>query len=533
MIPDLILICQSNIVDAEAISKLPLDRLDMFSTLVYPRMVRHRDRFMGHLDLIDDACGRPAYADADYVQRRQALNIWHLPSMGGAHLANLLAADGLNVALINNIDSEWDRFAALYASCSRPPLVGLSTTFYLTPKQVAHIAKMLLRLDPEMEIVAGGAFINSLADRGLDKVEGLMRRSGLTYALHAFNSEPDLRAMLLARKAGVSITDIPNLCILKRGGFTTTGSRWNEPLLGEVPALWDKLDLPFLNRTIQIRTAAGCPFSCAFCSYPTTARSWQTLDADLVRTHLDAISRMPGVRQIIFIDDTFNVPRERFKALLQIFCEYDFEWYSFLRVQFVDDEIVRLMKQSGCCGVYLGIESASDTVLANMNKKATSADFARGIELLAKHGIASLAAFVLGFPGETDETLEENIRFIEKYPIDYYSLKEFFYMENTKVHADREKWRLTGGGANWTHATMDYQTASQRKLEMFRTIRNRLFIDPDTSLWYLAYLRDQGLSNEGIRTIQGEINTIMRDQLDGRFEIAPERLTSIREAAQR
>src|SRR3546814_5819411 len=95
--------------------------------------------------------------------------------------------------------------------------------------------------------------------------------------------------------------------------------------------------MPFLNRTIQIRTASGCPFSCAFCSYPTTAGPWKTVEADHVRAHLDSVMRIPGVDRIIFIDDTFNVPPHRFKELVKIFAEYPFEWFSFLRVQYVNE----------------------------------------------------------------------------------------------------------------------------------------------------------------------------------------------------
>ena len=65
-----------------------------------------------------------------------------------------------------------------------------------------------------------------------------------------------------------------------------------------------------------------------------------------------------------------------------MFAKYDFEWFSFLRVQYVDEEVARLMKESGCVGVYLGVESSNDTVLKNMNKKATRANFSEGIKNL-------------------------------------------------------------------------------------------------------------------------------------------------------
>ncbi|MBC7952321.1 MAG: radical SAM protein [Rhodospirillaceae bacterium] len=515
---DLILVCQSNVMNVEETSNWPLDRLETFDTLVYPRLVYHGDRFVTHLDLINQAIGRKSYDASSFAERRGLMNIWHLPSMSGVHLANFLLGHGISVKLINNLDSEWDLFEAAYSACSQPPLVGISSTFYLGAKQVGRIAKRLLKLDPAMEIVVGGAWANSVADsEGMGRVETVMRKYGISHLLHAFNPEADLCELIKARKGTRDFSAINNLCTMDGSQFVANSVKWNEPLLDEAPALWDRLDLPFVNRTLQIRTASGCPFSCAFCSYPTTARGWKTLDVDAVRAHLNAVKRIPGIEQLIFIDDTFNVPQQRFKELLKVFREYDFEWFSFLRVQYVDEEIVGLMKKSGCAGVYLGIESASDKILQNMNKKATKADFARGLALLDKYGIPSLSAFVLGFPGETEETLEENMRFIEENPVPFYSLKEFFYMENTKVHRERDQWGLTGMGAKWAHATMNSDAAGRHKLEMFKRITASRFVDPDTSLWYMAYLRDQGLSDGAIATIQEELTGIMRRQLGGDF----------------
>ena len=60
--------------------------------------------------------------------------------------------------------------------------------------------------------------------------------------------------------------------------------------------------------------------------------------------------------------------------------------------------------------------------------------------------------------------------------------------------------------------------AFEHKLAMFREIKNSVFIDPDTSLCYLAYLYDQGFSMSEIDDIQSDINELMRAQLDGDFD---------------
>ncbi len=518
---DLILVTQSNVLDYDGFGRLPLDRLDLYKSLVYPRMVYHEGGFRSHLDYINHQNTGKFFDEADYPERRKMLNIWNLPSMSGVHLLNYLSQFGFRVRVINNLDSEWDWFCEAYANCKRPPLVGISSTFYLSWKEVGHVTKRLRAVDPDMEIVLGGAFANAETINGTPAdFESRMRRYGIRYALHAFNSEVDFRGLLTARRGTGDVSAVRNLASisgnLRSGSFDAGSKAWNNPLLGlsEVPANWHMHDMPFLNRTIQIRTASGCPFACAFCSYPTTAGGWSTVDAEHVRAHLDSIMKIGGIDRIIFIDDTFNVPPHRFRELIKIFAEYPFEWFSFLRVQYTTEEDIKMMKQSGCAGVYLGIESASDTVLKNMNKRATAKQFAEGVRLLNKYDIPYLAAFVLGFPGETEGTIRENVDFIRNNGVRFYSLKEFFYMPHTQVHEKRNDYGLTGMGGKWSHRTMNHEDASRIKLDLFRSIDNSTNIDPDTSLWYMAYLYDQGYDFKAIEKVQAGINDLMKHQLD-------------------
>ncbi len=374
-----------------------------------------------------------------------------------------------------------------------------------------------------MEIVLGGAFANErIITTGMEGFEKPMRSNKINYVLHGFNSEADLRDLILARKSNMSLDQVKNLAYIedgnfKEGAYKHTSVQWHNPILNGVDFNWDKLYMPYMNQTIQIRTASGCPFTCSFCSYPETAGGSQLMDLDMVEENIKSALRVPGVNKIIFLDDTFNVPKRRFNDMLRIFLKYDFEWFSFLRVQYVDDEIARMMRDSGCKGVYLGMESSNDIILKNMNKKATREKFLRGQQYLAKYNIDSLAAFIIGFPGETDETILENIKFIEDEGTPFYTLKEFYYMEHTPIHKEREKFGLTGSGSDWKHDTMDYQTAYEKKIEIFRNIKGSTFIDPDLSMWYVAYLYDQNYSINTIKDFTDTLNDVMLYQLDNKI----------------
>src|SRR3546814_3425063 len=163
-------------------------------------------------------------------------NIWNLPSMAGVHLANYLTQFGLRVRLINNLDSEWDWLCEAYRSCARPPLVGLSSTFYLSWKAVAGVVKRLRALDPDMDIVLGGAFANAEPIHASPAAfEPRMCKYGFRYILHAFNSDPDLGGLMLARGARRPPDQAGNLAwidgSLRTGPFEPKGKRGNTPLL--------------------------------------------------------------------------------------------------------------------------------------------------------------------------------------------------------------------------------------------------------------------------------------------------------------
>ena len=253
------------------------------------------------------------------------------------------------------------------------------------------------------------------------------------------------------------------------------------------------------------------------------------MELELIERQLLDIKSLGFVDRIIFIDDTFNVPIRRFKEILKILCKFEFEWFSFLRVQYIDEETAQLMKKSGCQGVYLGIESVNDQILKNMKKKVSQEKFLRGMDHLKKFNITTFAAFVIGFPGETQETIDENIDFLNKFDVDFYSTKEFFYMSHTGIHKDREKYGLTGSGNKWSHTTMNSEIASEMKTYMFKEVKNSIFLDPDTSLWYLAYLYDQGLSIQKIKDVQSVMNQMMLSEIEGQFDDKDLPLTKLRE----
>jgi p-methyltransferase len=208
-----------------------------------------------------------------------------------------------------------------------------------------------------------------------------------------------------------------------------------------------------------MRTARSCAFRCAFCEYPVNQGPLTLAPAQAVDTELAELQTLGTVQSIIFTDDTFNVPLRRFKELLRILAKYDFEWYSFFRPQYADEGTARLMKEAGCRAVFAGLESVDDAVLRNMNKTAKADDYKRGIEQLNRHDIRVHANFIVGFPGDTEESALKIIPFLDATGVEFCTVCTWAYIPSTPIGARAEEFGIEGMGVHWRHDTMTSNTA--------------------------------------------------------------------------
>jgi radical SAM superfamily enzyme YgiQ (UPF0313 family) len=109
---------------------------------------------------------------------------------------------------------------------------------------------------------------------------------------------------------------------------------------------------------------------------------------------------------IRFTDDNLFLTRKHVEEYCSklIATGKDFKWNSFIRASSITKENVQLLKDSGCVLAQIGMESGSSKILKGMNKKDTPEHYLEVIDLLNTHGISTQLYFIVGFPGETEET---------------------------------------------------------------------------------------------------------------------------------
>ncbi len=193
---------------------------------------------------------------------------------------------------------------------------------------------------------------------------------------------------------------------------------------------------------------------------------------------------------------------------------YGFNWFSYFRCSNSDEEAIELMADSGCKGVFLGIESGSPAILKNMHKAATIEQYARGIEQLRQHGILTFGSFIFGFPGETEATINETIDFIRENRPDYYRTQLWYCEPGTPIYERRAEFDIRGTGFKWQHATMESLEAMDHIENAFLTIDASLWL-PQWSFdfWIIPYLLGRGISIAQFRELMTCANRILASDI--------------------
>jgi len=178
-----------------------------------------------------------------------------------------------------------------------------------------------------------------------------------------------------------------------------------------------RYNVPFLKHPyVSFYTERGCPALCTFCLWPQTlsGHRWRTRSAEDVAAEVKwTIENYPGLQEIFFDDDTFNIRKSRVIELCEELKPLNFTWSCTSRVN-VDYETLKAMKDAGCRLLIVGYESGDPQILKNIKKGAT---VERAIEFTKdckKLGLVIHGDFIVGLPGETRETIRRSIEFAKR-----------------------------------------------------------------------------------------------------------------------
>lgn len=463
--------------------------------------------------LLNLFCNREYPGDADFF------NYWRgVINNTIGYLGSYLHRRGFTFDYINSFQDQKVELARKLQQ-DEILLVAVTTTYYVNYIAVLEIIKFIRKHNRSARIVVGGPLISNQV-AGLDSPEKLNAFFGVMGAdiyVNSIEGEATLVNLLHALKNNKPLDQINNLFYKKGQTFIATSPREEGNKLSENLVDWS-LFTREQPEYVNIRTSISCPFKCSFCGFPHRAGKYQRLNPEKIIEELDSLSSVKSVKTVNFIDDTFNVPAAGYKKLLRrmIKKNYPFKWISFLRCDKLDNEMAQLMKESGCLGVFLGIESANNQMLKNMNKGITVETYYKKISLLKKHDLLVYGSFIIGFPGETGQTVADSIKFIEESGIDFYSGKLWFMEPVSGIMKEKEKYGIKGLMYEWVHNTMNYTRAIEINEQITMEIKNAAYVpDYQFSFWWALHMLNKGLKFDTLKSFLRSFVQGLTEKLKG------------------
>ena len=292
---------------------------------------------------------------------------------------------------------------------NRPGLIGITAVTTMV-KTAAAIARSIKEQQPDMLICLGGVHATMVPGRTIDEFKEF------DFIIRGEGEEviPDILSRL--REGRSDIEDIPGVMVR---GCKKESNRLVENIeLLPMPA-WDLFDLfrypgVDLHRTrreLPIITARGCPFDCCFCCRQPGMRKVRYRSAESIIDEIAAGITDFGAEAFIFTDETFTLNKTFTTKVCEAIITRGFNkkirWSCSTRVDQADPEIFKLMRSAGCYDVFFGFESGDDRLLEIAGKRITTAQMRTAVKYVKDAGLASHGCFILGLPGETEETIEK------------------------------------------------------------------------------------------------------------------------------
>jgi anaerobic magnesium-protoporphyrin IX monomethyl ester cyclase len=161
----------------------------------------------------------------------------------------------------------------------------------------------------------------------------------------------------------------------------------------------------------SVLSAFGCPYQCRYCNSGKNSICYTRRELDELFEELAAIERLEKVHHLFFRDMTFTAHRQRVAGICEglLRCGYRFTWNCYARPDNLDPELCRLMARAGCRLVQMGVETFDPEVLRSQGRSMPIDRIQKAFRMVRQSGMFSGAHFLLGLPGDTQESLQATI----------------------------------------------------------------------------------------------------------------------------
>lgn len=252
--------------------------------------------------------------------------------------------------------------------------------------------------------------------------------------------------------------------------------------------------------TIGITGSRGCVRQCRFCNYIDTWKKYTWRTGENIFNEMLYQKQRYNINFFHFSDALLNGNMAEYQNLVTLLADYNaahpddsFRWGSFLIIkspaQF-DDELWRLTAASGCAFIWIGLETLSEQLRFDMNKKFTNQDLEFCIEKIIKYKITTAFLMFVGYPTETQEHIEQSIQWLKDHQHQSQHFTMYFnetmkLLTGSWIEQNKQVFQIKladpNNGNSWVSPESTYALRKQR---------SKVLRDTARSLGYAVFTED-------------------------------------------
>ena len=308
-----------------------------------------------------------------------------------------------------------------------PQLVGFSTTTSSFP-DAAHIAAKIKAARPDIVAVCGGVHVSALREKLL-----------ADYPAFDFMAAGEGELTMSELVAGQDPATVAGLIRRDGDGAVANVARSHIADLDDLPfPAYEKLrgfprdyHLPLFSYMqtpgATMITSRGCMYACSYCDRSVFQKGFRYNSAAYIYDHMKYLRDRFGVRHVNIYDDLFTANRKRIVALCEKLASMPLgmNFNCAVRVGYTDDDLLRMLKDAGCLMVSLGIESADPEMLARHKSGVSLDEVTETVRRIQAAGLRAKGLFMMGLPGETEESIRKTSDFILSLGLDDMNMAKF------------------------------------------------------------------------------------------------------------
>jgi len=409
------------------------------------------------------------------------------PYLAGMYLYNYMTRRGLKCALINFLDLELDEFEKL--AKQNPKVIVLSTTYLTSIRLVKPVTKLIRQYAQDAKLVIGGPLIHNssllhnLRDTEYDTDsckqdyfflnQDKFYREDIDIFIIDEQGEATLTEVIKRISVDQAYRSLPNLAYYENDQLVMTKREVEDNSMEEDRIDWSLMPNEYLKPVFPLRGSSGCPYKCGFCNFG-PMKKFRLKVPELLSEEITDLAQTGKVKIIQFTDDNLFLDRRHAEKQFRQMIENapGIKWSSFIRASSITPENIDLLKASGCTLAQIGIESGDRDILKAMNKRAIPEDYLQAVELLNSHGINTQLYVIIGYPGETEKTIENTISFLNEIhhegpAVNQLLVFPFVLAPLSPVYENAKKYNLKGYLRNWEHETMNSEQAAEYSRQIY------------------------------------------------------------------